>query len=236
VTERPIIFKDEMVRQILSGQKTVTRRVIKKQPESWQWIHSYESGGFAVVGPDYESLEFQCPHGQPGDRLWVREAWCPITMREIGQRIFNDGPIPDKTEILYRAGRQVYDGKDMPEGADFEKWPLSWADDVLPEGCKWRPSIHIFKKDSRIDLEVVKIGVERVQEITYEGAMAEGIPETASDAYVAGLLPEDVEGHFWDNNTSVENFSELWNSINQKKGFGWDTNPWVWRVEFRRIH
>lgn len=101
---------------------------------------------------------------------------------------------------------------------------------------RWSPSIHMPRWAARILLDVVDVRVERVQDITIEGARAEGIPETWGD--VVGLWGENAlqerAMHMWDNATSVENFAWLWDKINGKRGFGWTANPWVWKITFKK--
>lgn len=241
MTERPILFTDEMVRAIMDGRKTVTRRVIAKQPFELNgqlcYIPKRMIGWFNLLRDLKEPGV--SPFGVKGDRLWVREAWSPINIHEIGQHIFNDGPIPDRSQILYRAGRRVYAGRDAPPGYNFDKWPVSWSDDVLPKGSKWRPSIHMFRKDSRIDLEILDVGVERLQQINEEDVVAEGL--RAYRCQGCGYSKADCQ-NLMDHNLCSENdppssiprFQELWDSINLYKA-PWSSNPWVWRVEFRRL-
>lgn len=162
--ERPIIFSGEMVRAILAGRKTQTRRVIKPQPVIQDGVAFFKTGQ-------------RCPYGQIGDRMWVREAW-----------IRNSG-VP-----AYRA--------------DDPSWP--------GETPKWKPSIHMPRWASRITLEIVNVRVERLQDITVGDAWAEGCPN--SDVNV---IPD------W--------FIPLWAGINAARGNGWDDNPWVWAIEFKRV-
>lgn len=90
-------------------------------------------------------------------------------------------------------------------------------------GSPWKPSIHMFRWASRINLEVTKVSVERVQDISEEDSLSEGI-EGAGTCY--GITPEEV---------NKLQFKYLWNFINEKRGFGWDKNPWVWVVEFKEV-
>ena len=191
---RPILFNGEMVRAILDGRKTQTRRVVKPQPRFiahthpsvapyWRWEPCKNfSGTFTLRF----AREFST-YGAPGDRLWVRETWMP----ETEQGIPTGG-------IIWRAS----DNKPMPDGDG----PL-----------RWKPSIHMPKSASRITLEVTGMQVERVQDISEEDAYAEGID-------LAPTIPHPL---VW--------FRDLWDSINVKRGFGWDANPWVWVVAFRSV-
>jgi hypothetical protein len=187
--ERPILFNDEMVRAILDGRKTQTRRVAKVEtcdtrPLGGGHVFITPTGCYSPRTPEHHVS--YCPYGQPGDRLWVRE-----TFRVI------DGQTQPRIAIDYRAD---------PE----DKWCR--IGDFLGDGKKWRPSIHMPRWASRILLEITNVRVERVQEISVADAKAEG---------VCGL-------------SARAEFLMLWDSINAKRGFGWDANPWVWVIEFRR--
>ncbi len=205
--ERPILFNSPMVRAILEGRKTQTRRVMKDRFLDVNAIVDGPCEGFRCMEDDRAVFDLQqtvdsswpypirCPYGKPGDRLWVRETWFCEGREQPGQGLH------------YRANASDAD----------EAW-------FKEEGWKWKPSIFMPRWASRIDLEVSGVRVERVQEITRDDAMAEGIEQ-----HVAG------GGHEYDNRTSVQNFAVLWDSINAKRGFGWESNPWVWVMEFRVI-
>jgi len=203
VTERPILFKDEMVRAIMDGRKTVTRRVLKNQSMVDPKTGRLHDDGITKAMwrkvrkamPESFGASFFNPYGQPKDRLWVREAWSYI------QSGYN---------IIYRADHK----------ADWDP--------------KWRPSIHMFRKDSRIDLEIIKVSVERLQKISQQDAIAEGCTHmrprpTAEEIRAMNVKPMDTD---WV--PEIKNFIDLWDSINLYEA-PWSSNPWVWRVEFRRI-
>lgn len=172
--ERPILFNSEMVRAILDGRKSQTRRVITDQSV----ISIRPDGKLGKAQP-------RCKYGQPGDRLWVRETWA------------QHPEVPG--EWMYRADR----------GVDYQG---------AAQGLfKWIPSIHMIRKASRITLEIESVRVERVQEITPNDCRAEGIGDDFND----------VGARYC--------FGQLWNSINEHRGFGWDVNPWVWAITFRRV-
>lgn len=188
--ERPILFSAPMVRAILAGTKTQTRRVVRGPIEylgpsggqddlsSWGWFFDgEEQHGYMVLARgmnerfDNGCISIPCPYGVPGDRLWVRETWR------------GEGP----GSVKYRA-----DGDDVGS-------------------LKWRPSIFMPRWASRIDLEVTEVRVQRVQEITREDAIAEGV------------TTHDVFG-----------FMRLWDSINGKRA-PWASYPWVWALTFKRV-
>lgn len=203
--ERPILFNGEMVRAVMDGCKTQTRRVIKPQP--WNEADRTAGGcGFAWGRKGYDSRAIywntteqslagsmigECPYGQPGDRLWVRETWA------------QHPEVP--WEWMYRADR----------GGDYQG---------AAQGLfKWSPSIHMPRCVSRTDLEIESVRVERVQSISDFDAFQEG----------AKSLPSNITGPYCQSH--VEGFRQLWDSINGARGFGWDVNPFVWVITFRRV-
>jgi hypothetical protein len=183
--ERPILFSAPMVRAILDGRKTQTRRKIKPGDWSveahtmetdWPYLPHYLTDGAAVP--------VKCPYGNPGDRLWVRETWA-------NER---DGTgCPDDTGILYRATDPGWDDEDT--------------------GLRWRPSIFMPRRASRITLEITDVRVQRLQDISDDDSRAEGYDRSHA-------FPRE-----W--------FALLWESIN---GTGsWAANPWVWAITFRKL-
>ena len=205
--ERPILFSGPMVRAILSGQKKITRRVIKPQPEAgneiariddapgwWEVTPLPEFGGCM---PNISRGEVACPFGKMGDHLWVRESFV--------DRYFDDN------RPAYRA--------------DY----TDAVRDVVPEP-KWTPSIHMPRALSRITLRIASVRAERLQDMTWGEVYAEGVGD---------VDPSTFEGDSFDafdaKETAFDRFKELWDGLNAARGFGWDANPWVWRVEFRVI-
>lgn len=214
--ERPILFTAEMVRALLDGRKTQTRRVIKPQPLAWAervfpapYVSenggTYGKPGYWLQATDdcYKMCGLmRCPYGQQGDKLWVRE----------------------------KHGIQLEPCEEYPNGyviyaADY---PFDSTFDYEGGGSAWRSSIHMPRWASRITLEITGVRVERLQNITDTDCMAEGI----------------VSGYDWsklgDNKSRVFltarlAYQELWNSISAIRGFGWEVNPWVWVIEFRVI-
>lgn len=212
MTERPMLMSAPMVRAILAGTKTQTRRIVKPQPTGF-------IGGPGVIMPNGAPAalipmddtvapfgrQIVCPYGQPGDRLWVRETWQgPLFHGEHGD--VDRRTIQNPKHCVYAA-----DGGPAPEFMD--------ADDNLQ--CRWRPSIHMPRWASRITLEITGVRVERLQDINEEDAEAEGIGFLRS-------IPDADETL-----TARELFEYLWESINGAES--WAANPWVWAVEFRRI-
>ncbi len=206
--ERPILFSGPMVRALLDGTKTQTRRAIKPQ---FNCLLAIFPGVSILTNLLFRRKDqtINCPYGGPGDRLWVREKW-----RESGSGQAGDGKIP-KTPV-----------------------PVVYASDG-DWGGPWRPSIHMPRWASRINLEVTDVRVERLQKITADDAIAEGIERVGGTFsccpwrnYLRGTPGEmDMEC-----SCPRRSFQTLWDSINAKRGFGWDTNCWVWVVEFEILN
>lgn len=208
--ERPILFNAPMVRAIIDGSKTQTRRIMKPQPTlEGTWVQAAIRGGTASYGSEQgfrESHPGWCPHGWEGDRLWVRETHA----------------IVPRTAYAHSDGvDQVLRYDDNHDAAIFRAdWTLSRG------GIKWRPSIHMPRWASRIQLEITGIRVERLQDISQEDAIAEGAPRSHPSI-------DKVSREFGYEDFSRSWYGQLWESIN---GAGsWDANPWVWVIEFRRI-
>lgn len=201
--EHPILFNGAMVRAILAGQKTQTRREMKHQPQSvlvpgvgpmlavqkakgtdrWLWPNAREQ----VIG--------ECPFGQPGDRLWVRETWTHAWDEERNQWT-------DPERYHYRA-----DGGEVAHVEGMERSP-------------WIPSIHMPRRACRLVLEITAVRVERLHAISEADAIAEGAP----------AVTETSELRWQHYVPHARGFINLWNST----GGDWDSNPWVWVIEFKR--
>lgn len=205
--ERPIIFSAPMVRAILEGQKTQTRRVIKPQPEivrdpmptgpvPGSLIRiKLGPGHHRFLGSENFTNEF-CPYGQPGNRLWVRESFWPAFRRT-----------ENNAGVVYRA--------------NYLK--PSFLDTTLYSREKiWTSPIYMPRWASRITLEIVAVHVERLQKIAVSDAIAEGIDSDGGD-----------DEHR--NRSTRENFAISWDALNAKRGFSWESNPWVWVIEFKRL-
>ncbi|WP_160288901.1 ASCH domain-containing protein [Pseudomonas knackmussii] len=236
--EHPILFSGAMVRAILEGRKTVTRRPIKHQPDvpvtdaiprrdyphgpatrDWYWRPQHGH----LNGVPSHGWDFKCPYGQPGDRLWVRESHAQVFEVDIpeGRPV---GPIgtagsparPDwKSRHVYRA-----DGA-MPN--------VQWHHVGDSQPVRWTPSIHMPRTACRILLEITSVRVERLQDISHEQAVAEGLQILpASARYVISKGDQYFGGASHD---ALEVFSWLWNST----GGDWDANPWVWVIEFKQL-
>lgn len=204
--ERPILFKAPMVRALLAGTKTQTRRIVKARDLEWMDVHQ------GLREPDNAE---RCPHGQPGDRLWVRESFMPIPLEAA------PGPSQTPWSIAYAAGGQT------------ELLAPSSYNPTLYNYERWTPSIHMPRWASRITLEITGVRVERLQDISEADAKAEG----ADPLSVAGFSTDDltfIDAPLMGPNSPYKNgFASLWESINGEGS--WKANPWVWVVEFRRL-
>lgn len=225
--ERGMIFNGEMVRAILDGRKTQTRRPVNPQPEltagsgfSWKgWVYG---SGSTDRETNKNFAHVACPHGKPGDRIWVRETFSCIG-NEDGHPVDAEGNLCSREEAqrIYRASAiqkpRNYGIWTSPDGFDFEG--------------AWTPSIHMPRWASRITLEITNVGVQRLQSISQNDASREGLirlPATGryclnqGDQYFGGARHDAREVFFW-----------LWESIYGKES--WQANPWVWVIEFKRI-
>ena len=158
--ERPILFSAPMVRAILAGTKTQTRRVAKHPlAQNLSYIVDIGKGWF---GDEEGEVQIRCPYGQPGDRLWVREKWQAVSGNDRARHIMTH-PRPDRGWLEYAATPRA----DEP-------------------AYKWRPSIHMPRWASRITLEVTGVRVERLQDISEADAMAEGVHYSLLEKIQAG--------------------------------------------------
>lgn len=214
--ERPILFKPPMVQAILAGNKTQTRRILKAPDSVREFLHlfrnKWERWGFDGNRLDY----INCPYGQIGDQLWVRETWSA-----------------DYPEVSYKAGGNSINLVDSKHSLEL----LRLYD---TQGGEWRPSIHMPRWASRIQLEITNIRVERLQDISRQDAIAEGIRH--SGLTINGISEGD---HFYDYLMKTEDmcewftnpiasFQSLWHSINGPDS--WTANPWVWVIEFQVLN
>ncbi|EPO7863153.1 TPA: hypothetical protein ACVGMO_001172 [Pseudomonas aeruginosa] len=221
--ERPILFTGPMVRAILEGRKTVTRRVVKPPPDFL--------GSMVDPNTPFKTLDaglharITCPYGEPGDRLWVRETWTDVNMCGA-------------PALAYRADEDIRDLMEEPGFLD-DRGAFNYDDPRVkpyPFACwyaeldqaRWRPSIHMPRWASRILLEITAVRVERLQDISEEQALAEGVRGEPCDH--ARQACADI-GCWGD--TAKGAFGFLWESLNGEGS--WVANPWVWVVEFKRV-
>lgn len=193
VKEKPILFSGPMVRAILEGRKTVTRRIIKGAEEfdnfdkmlcgiTLQEFWRFWRGDTGAC--QYE--DFNCPYGKPGEQLWVRETWA------------------DTTPFMHDEGGIVYRATDP-----------GWSDH--DDTFKWKPSIHMKRSYSRLQLLIDDVRAERLQDITIRECLQEGMSLEH---------PGDPLGSY------LGVFQKTWDELNAKRGYSWDSNPFVWVVSF----
>jgi len=203
-----IIFSTPMVQAILENRKSMTRRVIKTIPKGrTDFVHTSNDLHFrgstdfiwAGFGNPEDPVYFKCPYGQPGDRLYVKETWKVMFIDE------------DKLTMLiaYKADDEYKTAQFSPER--FEKFRKFFGKNG------WQSPYFMPKEAARLWLDNKSVRVERLQEITEEDAIKEGIDATGLDT------------------TALEEFQGLWEHLNKKRGHGWDNNNWLWVVSFRRV-
>lgn len=225
--EHPLILSGPMVRAYLAGRKTQTRRSIKPQPEEVQAAYQAQDGSWIFWYPDspnlaertkklYKSGGFKCPHGRPGDRLWVREKFA------YGYR----GENKENNYVVFFDGGQKY-----RDGAYYSP-QQEYSQDAFSH-IKWKPSIHMPRWASRIILEITNIRVERVQAISEEDAIAEGVEwlYPGHEGVYKDYLLRTLNGCV----TAKESYMTLWESLYRRKPkLQWQANPWVFVIEFRK--
>lgn len=259
IKERPILFQGEMVRALLEGRKTQTRRIVKPQPSSE--FHPENKGvahwyaptkvnkrtgemypGADVFGVADEDEDRISPYGKPGERLWVRETWQDVHPCQIFEDRFTTagragipGPPAINYEVIYRA-----DGE-YPKLHFSDKYPFRRP--CIGATCKkshvhpeenyngWEPSIFMPRWASRISLEITEVRVERLQEISENDSEKEGVPHDNLVGYYCEEPTHNSDGVHRCNYRI--GYKMLWERINGKQS--WEQNPWVWVVTFRMV-
>jgi len=216
--ERPILFSAPMVRALLAGTKTQTRRVAKV--ESTLGIDSIlaprRAGSHAATYllPDQAAeAAVCCPYGQPGDRLWVRETWQGplMNIEEWEKHYFSDA---DEIPAIFLTPAHCQYAADGGPAPEF----MTMDDEIV---ARWKPSIHMPRWASRILVEITNVRIERLQDISEADAAAEGVA-----TWAPGALSPDSLG-----NDPSDQFRWLWTSINGPSS--WHVNPWVWALDFQ---
>jgi hypothetical protein len=206
--ERPILFSGPMVRALLEGRKTQTRRLVtvpwqggrRTLPFAPYWVEEDGRLLFCDEAGEYHPwVDCTHPYGVPGDRLWVRETWAPVdrSPRRIHFAVDRASWLRVDTEDGYRW--------------DFRE---RWGSDCVPPS-RLKPGIHMPRWASRITLEVTDVRVQRLQEISEDDVVAEGL-----DLINGDRRKQDA-------------YAELWDDLNGKRA-PWKSNPWVWAISFRR--
>lgn len=223
----PILFNTDMVRGIMDGRKTVTRRVIKGLPDGTydvkfngeEWEALFGTVGKGACFDFYKELKLPC---QTGDILYVRETWQECCRNTIHSQI-----VHNKYCFKASVDNPIYGCIDRECG----------------QICNWKPSIHMPKEAARIWLKVTDVRVERLQEMSDDDCVKEGIRAWTKDGKLYKYFPADKEGDYpncaWSEcpRTPKEAMEKIWNSTIKKSDlnrYGWEANPWVWVVEFER--
>jgi hypothetical protein len=246
--ERPILFRDRLVRAILEDRKTQTRRLVKPQPppvytDAPRLMPVSTEASWSAPGqpswPGEPKFWLNCPYGGPGDRLYVREAARLNTLS--GSEPHNE----EQVTVEYRAttagyGRPVGHHPEFLPTATFRRpWNAQGVKPLTFE--RWTPGIHLPRWASRIILEVRDVRVERLQAISEADARAEGV-EPLSPTDYDGIVRQSATGEGFHGaegmafTTARLAFASLWDSINgDRPGAAWNANPWVWAITFRRL-
>lgn len=218
--ERPILFSAPMVRAILEGRKTQTRRIVKAKHLPW-----IENSLLNFLDGKWNQRPM--PYGTRGDRLWVREAWQTVDPLEVPEnRRGNRAPFTGSCGLRRIPWVAAY----RADGDIFH------PDDGAP--IVWRPSIHMPRWASRITLEITDVRVERLHEISETDAMAEGVEPNCAQVDHARCLHSEWRDYLAGADdfpafSAVDSFRSLWRSINDAGS--WEANPWVWVIEFKRV-
>ncbi len=227
VKERPIIFSGPMVRAILAGKKTQTRRVMKRQPESSPAMFD-PSGGrldssladlpcWAIwpapqADKDGSHADHGCkfPYGRVGDRLWVKETWSP-----------DHAAFYPNFPTVFRANGEM----EIEGGKVFSPEVKAW------HPFRWRSPIHLPRRLSRLTLEIAGVKAERLNDISEEDAKAEGVVPSVEPPAIRAL--RQAAGAKWVYAGHLTEYRHLWETIHGADS--WDANPWVWAIAFRVV-
>lgn len=252
--ERPILFNTPMVQAILSFIKNLTRRTkgldtINEFPNDWRFCATDSKDGEFIWQhkTDIKRVFAQkCPFGQIGDVLWVKETVRPGAWREDGRVAFD-----------YKASPEIKNTSWVQMGEKFEDYFIKWTDQLLDKGCKsneeghfvwevgespvnWIPSLFMPKVACRLNLRITNIRIERLNDITEEDAIKEGVNKNIEPGKESEWEPdfgyEDYSAKDLDGFpcfTAKDSFQTLWESINGKDS--WKENPWVWVIQFEVI-
>lgn len=216
--EHPIIFTAEMVKAILEGRKTMTRRVIVPQPTiPAEYAKLNEWGRWDFYGGGMVECAFLCPYGGPGDRLWLKETWAISSFSASFAET-------KRLQVAYRAGVSDIG---HPEGMTHDlEWRTvdyeTWQKYACQKYFSWHSARFMPRFASRKTLEIVSVRAERVQDISIADAEAD------SGVKFNPLMD-------WSPEDCLSRFESLWDSLNAKRGYGWGPNPWVWPIEFKLL-
>ncbi|WP_273839364.1 hypothetical protein [Providencia rettgeri] len=233
--ERGIIFNSEMVRAILDGRKTQTRRIVKHQRHPSQEIKLCDDGFFhwSMIGAEKPLSAINYEYGRVGDRLWVRETYSLLGNEDACPIDWNDNIVNDKTEAA-----RIYRASCAQKSGDYGLWSIPDEADWKPhteemkfEGS-WTPSIHMPRWASRITLEITDVRVERLNNISPRDVVAEGLIKLPATGRYVRFQGAQHFGLAYDNHKDA--FADLWDEVS-KPDCNYESNPWVWVIEFKRV-
>jgi len=222
--ERAIIMCGESVRAILAGQQTATRRVIIPQPPPH--YHWAKKAQLFISRSGLLAIKRHCRYGQPGDRLWVRETFILESTREYNEYANIPADRPTKRFEDIEDGEYYIIPHYRATEPEPHIVPLE-REDKFDDSTRWSSPIFMQKWAARIWLEIVNIRIERLQELDLEDIYKEGF-----------LIASDLAAEYGEERIRLfayEWFQKRWDSLNAKRGFGWDKNPYVWVIEFVKI-
>jgi len=222
---KPIIFSTEMVKAILKEQKTQTRRVIKdganRTPQNigrekfYKMVNALNNKSFFGAGFYKDSDVFECKGEILTDAVYFKCPYKPGDVLYVKETWGKD----ENGEYVYRTNYGTTENDSFP-----------------PSMFKWKPSIHMPREAARIFLKVTNVRVERLQDITEEDAIAEGISWLDEACYSNnGWTPTLYDPDSGGSPVFRDGFAALWDNLNAKRGYSWESNPWVWVYEFERI-
>lgn len=227
MSEHGILMSGPMVKAYLAGRKTQTRRtrglaLINEHPDEWRCDGlSVNQEVFVftnIVKPAMPQIRIKPPYGYAGNQLYLKETYAVICREAIPVcSCETEEEIAQNHYVEYRADTG-------------NQYPGDWPEEEAKgndEAPKWKSSMFMPRKYARIVTLVVNVRVERLQQISEGDAIAEGIDRFGIDHDVTL-----VKNHLVSGSLAIDRYARLWNSLNEKRGMGWDKNPWVWVYEF----
>ncbi len=226
--ETGILSHAEMIQALLDKRKSMTRRAwglekVNQEPDAWYLVAVFQDGLARFTRKDdTEDITLRCPYGGVGDRIYCKETFAEWQGTLEGIRNSDLSAIEAREYIVYKAGAKDWQGllKDRRNG---HPWKI-------------QPSIYMPKWASRITLEITAIRAERIQAITEEDAIAEGIDRHEDSGH--NIFWFEVASEYHGNTqdvTATKSYARLWDSLNAKRGLSWDKNPWCWVISFKEI-
>lgn len=234
-----------MAQATLSGRKTQTRRIVK--PRNGESLFVGWDDEFVLNNENKDWVLAECPYGTPGDQLYVRETWLPAAWnaqtRQIKAMYRDHTKSPWFTPYPDDYTGEKFNNLWLSICAELDKKQIHPNDEGIYDfrgmrqmPLRWRPSIHMPRAACRLRLQITDVRVERLQDISEEDAIAEGVLIAGKNLY-NGSIYKDYTGeslHEFGWSSACRSFQSLWQSINSPES--WDENPWVWVIEFEKIN